>query len=512
MKQYLPIALLTLTLAGALSLAADPPKQSPTNAVRQNRTQDRTQQSTSPAQPPIQPAAYISQPQPQDLQKSVNELRKEVESLQRDIKGWRCFLEFKEGSSDEWQPLNASPAEQKIWKALKKGIALKIEKLPLSDVMRTLSKQIGINIVLDSRGLEEVGLNSQTPITDFEVEGIRLKSVLVLMLEPLDLGFTVREEAIVITSRTRAQGKRVVVSYPVADLAIPIPLAGPVPNDEKIPSAISPAIDFDSLIDIIQASVQPLSWETVGGSGSIRAHESTLSLVIRQSSQAHREIEDLLNQLRRLQDTQVSVESRFLFNLPEDIWKQLGIDFDSRKNVVKKNTKDQQRDNGPLGGIILTDQQVALLLEAAQNNERSNLIQAPKVTKKVTLWNGQTAGVTDYRVVGKQNPLKHSIYVQPVISADRREVRLNLRVSDLNSPEMETRTYVNTVPDGKTILIELVQRETNKTGIPITQKSSNAASRIFKNTNVPQARQFLLLRPRIIVQEEEEEPVSGFPN
>jgi len=100
------------------------------------------------------------------------------------------------------------------------------------------------------------------------------------------------------------------------------------------------------------------------------------------------------------------------------------------------------------------------------------------------------------------------LYMQPVISADRRYVRLNLRVSDLKSPGTETRAYVNKVPDGKAMLIEIVQWDANKVGVPLSEKVPSA-SPVFKNSDAHQtkSRRFLLIRPRIIVQEEEEEAI-----
>lgn len=375
--------------------------------------------------------------------------------------------------------------EHRLHQVLMREISLKSEKIPLVDVLRTLQQSEGINVYINSRGLEEEGVDPKTPIT-IDVKEITLKSALNLILNPLNLAYQVRDEVLVITSQQRAQGKMVVVTYPVADFAILIPVAGLVPVDKKTLSEHSPKIDFGTLTQIILSTVQPDSWEVVGGPATISPHDSTLSLVIRQSSEAHKEIEDLLAQLRRLQDMQVTVESRCLDHLPEDVWKQVDIDFDSKTNT-----------NGPLGGVVLSDRQAELLLQTAQEEgSRANLTQGPKVT----LFNGQTASVTDFMAGGKQHPLKHSLRLQPVISADRRNVRLNLRISDLEPPGAETRAYVNTVPDGKVLLIEIGRRDANKVGVPISEKS-----RRFKNTGAHRTKghRFLLIRPRIIVQEEE---------
>lgn len=395
-------------------------------------------------------------------------------------------------------PANASPLELKTWKALQQPISLTMEEMPLSEVLREISRQSGINLFLDSLGLQEVGLTPKTPVT-IEVKGIKSKSVLNLLLEPMDLAYIIRDEVVVITSRTRSLGKPYVVSYPVADLAVPVPLAGPVPADETEPVPNTPAIDFESLIDLIQSTVDPESWETVGGNGSIQPHAASQSLVIRQTSQTHQRIEDLFTELRRQQDFQISLEMHFLENVPEDFWEQIGLDLDKQKTA-----RQQPQNNGPLEGIILTDKEVALLLNEAQNNARTNLIQAPQVT----LLNAQTAGVTNYTAGGKQHPLQHPCYIQPVISTDRLDIRLNLRISNPELSAAAMWTCVNTVPDRQTILIEIAQQ---KTEIPVTVKTADTGELVYKYTSVEQTRSFLFIRPKIIVQDEEEKALFSGP-
>ena len=51
--------------------------------------------------------------------------------------------------------------------------------------------------------------------------------------------------------------------------------------------------DFSSLTEMISSTIAPDSWDSVGGPASMRAHETTLSLVIRQTQKIHEEIADL---------------------------------------------------------------------------------------------------------------------------------------------------------------------------------------------------------------------------
>lgn len=85
--------------------------------------------------------------------------------------------------------------------------------------------------------------------------------------------------------------------------------------------------DFDSLIDLIQTTVAPDTWQDVGGPGSISPFPTNLSLVISQTQEVHEQISDLLEQLRRMQDLQVTVEVRFI-TLNDNFFERIGVDFD----------------------------------------------------------------------------------------------------------------------------------------------------------------------------------------
>lgn len=89
--------------------------------------------------------------------------------------------------------------------------------------------------------------------------------------------------------------------------------------------------DFDSLIELITSTIQPTTWDEVGGPGSIAPFETNLSLVISQTQEVHEEIVDLLEQLRRLQDLQVTIEVRFI-TLNDNFFERIGVDFDFQLN------------------------------------------------------------------------------------------------------------------------------------------------------------------------------------
>ena len=55
----------------------------------------------------------------------------------------------------------------------------------------------------------------------------------------------------------------------------------------------------EHLVEVIQATIHPDSWESNGGQGTIYFWMPNGSLIIRQTDENHEEIRNLLNQLRR---------------------------------------------------------------------------------------------------------------------------------------------------------------------------------------------------------------------
>src|SRR6185295_14732333 len=84
--------------------------------------------------------------------------------------------------------------------------------------------------------------------------------------------------------------------------------------------------DFDTLVDLITTTVKPQTWDEVGGPGSVSRFPNNLSLVISQTQEVHEEIVYLLDQLRRNQDLQVTIEVRFI-TLNDNFFERIGVDF-----------------------------------------------------------------------------------------------------------------------------------------------------------------------------------------
>jgi general secretion pathway protein D len=251
--------------------------------------------------------------------------------------------------------------------------------------------------------------------------------------------------------------------------------------------------DFDSLIDLIVSTVASETWaENGGGEAEIRPFPTNLSLVISQTQAVHEQIADLLEQLRRLQDLQVTIEVRFI-RLNDSFFERIGIDFDANIGpAANANTINPDgtvntaapsaivgvnAPTGPgfptftadldvpftqnsfaasvptmtsfdpataanFGFAILSDIEAYFVIQAAQGDSRTNVLNAPKVT----LFNGQQAFVADavsrpfvigvIPVVGEFAAAQQPVIVvlnegtlmtiQAVVSNDRRYVRLTV--------------------------------------------------------------------------------------
>jgi type II secretory pathway component GspD/PulD (secretin) len=580
------------------------------------------------------------------------------------------------------------------------------DQMTLGEAIKYLSEYSGINIVPDAAALAEEGLTLNSPVNITAVNNVKLKSVLKYMLSPLRLSYVVEDEVLLITSPQANKSRMYPVVYSVADLVISaqgksstinagLPYVAPPGQNQADPNllqaqaaamtgqpmaALAPSngtgqgtgerqVDFQPLIQLIKSSIAPGTWsddhtplDQLGGAygqggggggagggaaepqgvGSITPFFLNISLIIRQTAEVHEEIVDLLRQLRRLQDLQVSIEVRFI-TVSDSFFELIGVDFDfaihsdavGRKSSfavpnpavfpfpgqttggggATANTAVQPylinpiRDHaygreplvvgtqGPtnnlntpnfnpnlmlpftnntidaitpfnivpnvtsnFGVAFLSDLEVYFFMTAIQGDIRSNLVQAPKVTS----FNGAPAFVSNFtgrNFVSSLQPVLGAgavafqpqiqtfpdgvqLFVTPVVSADRRYVRMSLspifttflqfdnfvipaavgggglggQSSTVNAQvQLPVFTITQlfttvTVPDGGTVLLGGVKRlreERREFGVPVLAKTP-MINRLFRNVGIGRTTDSLMVMvtPRIIILEEEEEKLG----
>jgi hypothetical protein len=185
--------------------------------------------------------------------------------------------------------------EAQISTALDWPCELDFRDQPLTDVIEFLRQKHQIEILLDTKPLSDAGVGSDTPVTR-SLKGVSLRTALKLLLDELDLTYLIRDEVLIITSKTEAENTLSIKVYPVFDLIV---RPADAPTDR-------PALDFQSLIENVRNNIAPKTWDEVGGPGAIQPFTNSGALVIFQTTEAHEEIAEFLKALREVGQEQKS--------------------------------------------------------------------------------------------------------------------------------------------------------------------------------------------------------------
>ena len=152
----------------------------------------------------------------------------------------------------------------------------------LRDVVTGFREVLQVPVVLDTKALEDAGIDLDTPIT-FDNQGMSARATLRRILGDLDLTSMIRDEALVITTKEKASEELDVRLYPL-------------PWGYRTQGAV----DFQTLIDLIQNTVGgPGAWADAGGNGVIRplGDGAAAMLVVTQTAEVHDAVEGLLRGL-----------------------------------------------------------------------------------------------------------------------------------------------------------------------------------------------------------------------
>jgi hypothetical protein len=241
-----------------------------------------------------------------------------------------------------------SQGEKQILAALDRKVTLDFTEQPLVKVVAFLADVLEqkVPIQLDYRALDDAGVPGDTPVTR-TVKDVKLRTALKLLLDEYDLTYLIRDDVMLITTQDKAETELTTRTYPVGDLVQEFP-AGVVPGggraapkgktgtgmfqiaDAPLAPAIAPPaattretkvtgpyetpqpsvapksqkseskpqMDYDTLINAIISTVNPQTWDEVGGPGSIKAVPVASSLVISQTRDVHDGVLDLIRSLR----------------------------------------------------------------------------------------------------------------------------------------------------------------------------------------------------------------------
>jgi hypothetical protein len=116
---------------------------------------------------------------------------------------WKAKTAAREKYATTFDMHRVTPGEAKIEAALKQTSSLDCDQMPLADVIAYLRARNDIEIQLDRKGLADVGVDTSTAVT-MHVKGIKLKSILKLLCDELELSSVRRDDILLITSKEKA--------------------------------------------------------------------------------------------------------------------------------------------------------------------------------------------------------------------------------------------------------------------------------------------------------------------
>lgn len=229
---------------------------------------------------------------------------------------------------------------------------------PLEQVFEFLADYMRVNMTVDWEDLNNLGIRRDKSIS------IRLKDVtfrtglrelLTQAGGDVPLAYAVGDGLIRVATKEKLDRDKLILVYDIRDLLVRVPrFVGPrldlsqqsassaTPSggggtqnlftDEGSETVHSRVQEMDNnplirqIMEIIQTTVEPNSWsETGSGTGTLR--ELNGQLIVYNTSDAHRQVADLLSQLREARALMIAVEGRFLI-VTSNFLEEMGVDLD----------------------------------------------------------------------------------------------------------------------------------------------------------------------------------------
>lgn len=176
-------------------------------------------------------------------------------------------------------PYDSSQPPSPILLALDRVGDFNYEEVPLLKFLGNISERFDIPILIDPKKLEESAIDLEVTITG-KMSGVTLRTFLRHALGGLNLTYTLRPRGVMVASPEDAESELISLLYPVHDLL-----------------ANASAQEAQDLQSAITSSVDPDSWDDVGGAGSLQLISGGW-LLVWQTDDAHDELLEFLNRLR----------------------------------------------------------------------------------------------------------------------------------------------------------------------------------------------------------------------
>jgi hypothetical protein len=190
----------------------------------------------------------------------------------------------------------SAEAKSDLERSLDARINLFCRKTTLREFLDGLSTWKGVKFVPETEALEQAGASLDSEVT-LSVNNMPLKKALACALEPLSLKAVVKDDHVVITSKTALRAPIVAAGYDVSDLLIHYEVDWNRHTDEL--QLGTHEGDPHELVDLIVDGVAPETWEAHGGLGRISYNQELKTLFIHQTPEVQEQVREFLDAKRR---------------------------------------------------------------------------------------------------------------------------------------------------------------------------------------------------------------------
>ncbi|MBA3707450.1 MAG: hypothetical protein H0W83_01365 [Planctomycetes bacterium] len=322
----------------------------------------------------------------------------------------------------------------KVWQKaindqLEQEVTLDFSETDLVDVVAFLQKVTGVNIVLDP----QVTAASPPPV-NFKVDHMKLRFVLDYIMRNCGLSYVLRNEAIFISNTQGVRGDVFMKLYDVRDLmhamqSFPGPdmdIPEPGGQGAKLLPPVEPEAkpEMSEFQDIITKVVTPNLWARDG----VSIEQYNGNMVITQTADVHKQVEELLRALRNQKGTQIHVKVRFL-EVENSAIEEIGVDW----NNFQGQTRPGQPSMVPLPGQATTSNET---VGAYYSDPGSNLTTAAQLNGTAALAGYTTDQTLPRPGFGNQNEglalqtqswkVASGLYASAILHAVEKEKRGNI--------------------------------------------------------------------------------------
>lgn len=250
------------------------------------------------------------------------------------------------------QESEETPQDRKIRERIEtETVSMDFVETSLREVVDFLRSTTGINIIIDPEVYKEFPEEEALKV-DLTVNNLRLESILNLMLSVKGLAYRISNGVLVISTKKRITEKPKLKLYNVRDLtgklndfpSLEMSLTSSrddtstgaqLKTQEAQETRPATTITEEQLTDLIKNNIGKGTWDTA--TRSIDTRYGTL--IIRQTDSVHKQIESLLNDLRKATGLLVTVETRFL-TVSDDFLEDVGVDWRSLGTTNVKEGED----------------------------------------------------------------------------------------------------------------------------------------------------------------------------